>query len=199
LSSEGQTFWQWLALNTARIQAQDRNDFQGMADEIAAAFHHSYPDLFWEIDHLSQPWVFCVSADGDRGLFPAVIQAVRGAPTLPGWNVQAFRRRGSLTVAIRMSGHKLGYEDIWCSVAPQGKGVDIVLHIDGLGTPSNHVLEQAAFVLLDNAVGEYDAVMKIANLRCEPLLANSVRRVDYFPLSELPLYLDRADHERSMH
>ena len=83
LRSEGQTFWEWLALNTARIQAQDRRAFQEIADEISAAFHRSYPDLFWEIDHRPQPWVFCVSADGNKELFPAMIQAVRGAPAVP--------------------------------------------------------------------------------------------------------------------
>ena len=128
-------------------------------------------------------------------MFPAVIQAVGAAPRLPGWDVQAFRRRGSLTVAVRMGERKLGYEDIWCHVEAQPNGVDIVLHVYGLDHATDDVLERAAFVLLNNAVGEYDAATKIASLRCEPLSANPVRRVDYFPLNALPKYLDSNDRE----
>src|SRR5262249_43328585 len=115
------------------------------------------------------------------------------------WDVQAFRRRGPLTVAIRMGEHTLGNEDIWCCVDDQDNGVDIILQVKGLGRTTDGALEQAAFVLLNNAVGEYDAVTKIANLRCEPLPVNPVRRANYFPLSELPQYLDSSDRGRSRH
>lgn|SRR5262245_2238775 len=166
-----------------------------MADEISKAFGSHYPDLVWEItSNGSHPWVFCVSADGNRALFPTVSQAVHAAPVLPDWSVQAFRSRGSLDVVLDMGGHQLGYADVWCNVRPRGSAVDVTLHIRGLSPATDKTLAQGALVLLDNAVGEYDGAMKIAQLDREPLLANPVRTADYFPLAELPQYLDGMNH-----
>ena len=171
-----------------------------MGDEISKVFASAYPSLVWEITHnRSGPWVFCVSADGNRELFPAVSEAVRAAPDLPGWIVQAFRSRGSLDVVIEMNGRTLGYGDIWCNVRPTTSGVDVTLHIKGLSPATDQALAQAALVLLDNAIGEYDAVMKIARLGRAPLAADSVRRADYFPLADLPEYLDSIDQSLARH
>ena len=199
-TSEGKAFLAWLASNTARIQSHDRQDFQRIADEISKAFASAYPDLVWEVTKGgSGPWVFCVSADGKRELFPAVGQAVRAAPDLPGWIVQAFRSRGSLNVGIEMNGRTLAYADIWCHVHPTASGVDVMLHIAGLSPATDRELAQGALVLLDNAVGEYDAVMKIGRLGRAPLAVDPVRRADYFPLAELPRYLDSINPSSSRH
>ena len=195
--SEGDTFWTWLAANTARIQSCDKQGFTRMGDEISKAFSSAYPDLVWEISQAgSHPWLFCVSADGRRELFPAVSQAVRAAPDLPGWRVQAFRSRGSLNAVLDLGGRKFGYEDIWCQVAARASGVHVTLCIKGLTPATDRALGRAALVLLDNAVGEYDAVMKITQLSRGPLPANPVRRADFFPLAELPRYLDKIGGER---
>src|SRR5262249_34826741 len=155
-------FWHWLAENTSRIQSGGKENVPSMTEEITRAFKRSYPDLGWEISPAkSPPWQFCVSADGNRQLFPKVESAVREAPEIPGWQIQAFRPRGSLTAEIDMGGHKLSYEDIWCSVRPQDGGTHVTLWIRGLSPETDGVLSGAALILLDNAVGEYDAVMKI--------------------------------------
>jgi hypothetical protein len=194
--SESNTFWAWLAANTARIKSHDKRDFQRIGDEISKAFRSTYPDLVWEISPSdSQPWLFCVSADGNRELFPAVSRAVDAAPDLPGWKVQAFRSRGSLNGVIDMGGHKLGYENVWCSVDVHSGGVAVTLYIEGLSPATDEALKGVALILLDDAVGEYDAVMKIAQLNRGPLPANPVRRTDFFPLAELPQYLDGINHE----
>ncbi|MFO0811307.1 MAG: hypothetical protein U0746_21975 [Gemmataceae bacterium] len=184
-------FWDWLGANTKRIQSAVKLDTQAMAEEIGREFKRSYPDLVWEVSPVpSGPWLFCVSANGDRELFPQVLDAVRNAPEVPGWKVQAFRPRGSLTAVIEMGGRTLGYEDIWCDVHRIGDGVKVTLLVRGMTPDLVEVLTPPAFVLLDNAVGEYDAVVKIAELDCGPLPSNPVRRDDLFPLAELPAYLD---------
>jgi hypothetical protein len=185
------TFWSWLGANTTRIQAGLQRDPQAIAGEVGQQFRQFYPDLVWEVSPAqSGPWLFCVSANGNRKLFPHVLQAVRDAPDVPGWKVQPFRPRGSLTAEIDMGGHKLGYDDIWCSVQPAGDGVQVTLWVRGLTPKLDPVLSPAVLILLDNAVGEYDAVVKIAELNRGPLPPNPVRQDDFFPLAELPAHLD---------
>jgi hypothetical protein len=186
-----QGFWPWLVANTARIQSGLKQDPERFADEIGREFKASYPGLVWEISPAAAPpWLFCVSADGRRELFPMVEQAVRAAPELPGWTLQAFRTRGSLTAEIEMAGRKVGYDDIWCRVEPQGGGVRVTLCIRGLSPQSDEALSPAALILLDNAVGEYDSVMKIRQLDRGPLPPDPQRRDEFFPLAELPRFLD---------
>jgi hypothetical protein len=190
-TAPGGDFWNWLGANTARIQSSLQQDPRGISEEIGREFNKAYPDLAWEVSPArSAPWLFCVSANGNRDLFPRVVRAVQGAPEVPGWMIQAFRPRGSLTGAINLGDQTLGYEDIWCSVQPLGDGIRVVLWVRGMTPELDEVLSPAALILLDNAVGESDAVMKITQLDRGPLPPNPIRRDDFFPLAELPRYLD---------
>jgi hypothetical protein len=184
-------FWDWLAANTERIQSGLKQDPQSATAEIRRAFKQSYPDLTWEVSPVkSGPWLFCISADGNPNLFPKVQLAIHDAPEVPGWKIRAFRPRGSLTAEIDMGGRKLGYDDIWCSVEPLTGGVRVKLWIRGLSPQSDRALSPAAAILLDNAVGEYDAVMKIKQLDRGPLPPGPQKTDRFFPLTELPQFLD---------
>jgi hypothetical protein len=159
--------------------------------QVGQVFEAAYPGLTWEISpSKSGPWLFCVSTDGNRELFPRVQQAVAAAPAIPGWSVQAFRPRGSLNAVLEMGGRKLGYDDIWCSVERQRSGLAVTLWIRGLDQQADQALGGAALVLLDNAVGEYDAVTKIGQLNRGPLPPDPQETATFFPLSLLPAYLD---------
>ena len=185
-------FWVWLAANTSRIQAPGGQAVEAVAGELSRMFKKACPDLAWEISPSeSGPWLFCVSADGNPRLFDQVKSVVAGAPAIRGWEVKAFRQRGSLDAVIEMNGRKLGYDDIWCAVEPDGTKARVTLLVNGLTPDSAEVLLRAALVLLDNAVGEHDAVVKISELNNGPLPMKPMRSETLFPLSELPAFLDR--------
>jgi hypothetical protein len=187
-------FWAWLAENTERIHSRLPKEPSVIGAEIGRHFKESYPELTWEVSPTpNPPWVFCISADGRQELFPKVEEAVKAAPAaLPGWKIQAFRPRGALTAEIDMGGQTLGYDDIWCEVSRSGGGATITLRIRGLTPESTRALGGAALILLDNAVGEYDAVTKIHGLDCGPLPPDPQRSERFFPLRELPAFLDGA-------
>ena len=98
--------------------------------------------------------------------------------------------------SIDMHGRKLGYDDIWCDVEPDGERARVTLLVRGLTAESAEALLGAALVLLDNAVGEHDAMAKISELNNCPLPRQPVRAPGFFPLSELPAYLDGREAER---
>jgi len=185
-------FWDWLAANTDRIQSELRQNPQGIGEEIGKAFRRDFPELHWEITPSeATAWLFCISADGDREKFPRVQRAVSAAPDIPSWKVQAFRPRGSMDGELQFGDQKLGVDDIWCSAEPSGDGVRLTLWIRGLSPLTDPILSRAALILLDNAIGEYDAVMKISWLSREPLPENPERTEGLFPLRDLPGLLDR--------
>ena len=195
---DSQGFWAWLTANGPRIQSNGRQGAGKASIELSTAFAKSYPDLTWEITPSdSGPWVFCISADGNPELFDQVRSAVAQAPRIKGWEIKAFRQRGSLNAVIEMSGRKLSYDDLWCAVKPDGSRAQVTVYVRGLTLESANPLLGASLVLLDNAVGEHDSVMRISELKNAPLPENPVRSEFFFPLSELPAYLDRLDDPKA--
>jgi hypothetical protein len=193
-------FWQWLSENAQRLQSGLQGpDGSSLSREIADAFRASYPDLVWEISPADvPPWTFCVSADGDPDLFAAVLQAVKDAPQVSGWVVRAFRPRSGIAGRIEIEGQTLGPEDVWCAVRPLDDGrIDLVLCIGGLTEETDDVLSRAALILLDDAVGEYDAVTRISELDRAALPTNPTASENFFPLTSLPAFLDRLAPPRS--
>lgn len=66
-----------------------------------------------------------------------------------------------------------------------------MLLVRGFTAKSADDLISAALVLLDNAVGEYDATARLSQVECGPLPSRPERSPTRFPLAELPGYLDR--------
>lgn len=189
---ESSDFWQWLRANTSRIQSGDRKAVGTIPGEISVAFKKFYPSLVWEITpKMTGPWIFSISADGNRDLFDQVRAVTAAAPPISGWEIVAFRQRGSLDVTLDINGQTLDYDDIWCTVEPVGSQARVTLHIRRLAQTSSEQILGASLVLLDNAIGEYDAVMKILDLNNAPLPAHLTKSDTFFPLRELPAYLDR--------
>ncbi len=192
-AASARAFWDWLSRDGERIKSGLARDQQEIREEIHQAFERAFPQLVWEIAVTEDgPWTFCISADGDREKFPLVERAAAEAPDLPGWHIQAFRPRGDLDCTICMDDKELSCDDVWCAVQPSDHGLNLCLQIKGLDEDNAEMLIGAAFILLDNAVGEYDAVMRIGDVEIDVLPDEPIPHPLYFPLHELPAYLDRA-------
>ena len=186
-------FWDWLGENTARVQTGLKRCVGDVAEEVGKEFDKAYPGLVWEVTvpGRGEPWVFCVSGNGNRKLFPRVERAVKEAPKVKGWKIQAFRPRGPLDSEISMHGQTLDADDVWCEVSPGKARVSVVLHLRGVTLQSEAVLSQMALILMDNAIGEYDSVMKIADVEIALLEGTPKVSGSFFRLRNLPAFLDR--------
>jgi hypothetical protein len=184
-------FWEWFSQNADQIRTAGAGQVRdGIAPELGTRLKECHPGLVWEIAADSDVWELCISADGNRDAFPAVIEMVEAAPAIPGWAVRAFRQRGKLDVSLEFAGHKLTYDDIWFTADRVGNGLSVTLWIKGLTKETDRMLSQAALILLDNALGEYDAVMHIVELNRGPLPKNPETRPGLHPLSQLPERVD---------
>ncbi len=96
---------------------------------------------------------------------------------------------------VVLDGQSLGGDDVWCeieSVKRGGGAVSLVLHLRGDTVETEEVLSQAALILLDNAIGEYDSVMRVAEIDLALLEGKPKRSDRFFPLRDLPAFLDRT-------
>lgn len=186
-------FWGWLGENTARVKRGLKRGTGRVVEEVGERFDEAFPGLVWEVSPADRgPWLFCVSANGDGKLFPRVERVVREAPEVAGWTIQAFRPRGEAGAEITLNDVTLGGGDVWCEVRKARRGIDLVLHVRGATAENHEMITQAALILLDNAIGEYDTVKRIAELDVAMLEGRPRKSEGFFPLKELPGFLDGA-------
>jgi hypothetical protein len=141
-----------------------------------------HPGLVFEFEVQCAPRSFVVSADGDSSLFPTVLDVVERAPPLPGWKVLAFRQPGRADVSIEMRGVRLGPDDISAAVRPHAGLADITLFVRDYSAENGEALGHAAFILLDNALGEFLVETAIGGLELRPL---AEAPADSIPMAEL--------------
>lgn len=191
-SQAARKFWEWLVANGPQTMSEDAQVRENASDQLSDVFHEAFPDLTWEIEvQDDDDFWFIISADGVPDRIDDVVQAVRNAPKVPGWKIVPFRQRGSLDVSLQMHGRKLTYQDIWCQAETVGWQANVVFNIDGLTKENKDDLIGATFVLIDNAIGEFDSMVRLGELHFQPLEDEPVQQENYFPLSDLPDYIDR--------
>jgi hypothetical protein len=184
-------FWEWFAQNADQIRTAGAEQVRdGIAPELGTRLKQCHPGLVWEIAADSDEWEMCISADGNRDVFPAVTEVVEAAPAIPGWAIRAFRQRGALDVRLEFGDFVLTYDDIWFTADRVGDGLSVTLWIKGLTQETDRMLSQGALILLDNALGEYDAVTRIVELNRGPLPKTPETRPGLHPLSQLPEMVD---------
>lgn len=183
-------FWNWFVVNKFRL-ASVRTDDTRLIDELSRALSHVDRGLTCEIrtteDGRHQ---FAVSADGNRYRFPDVQRLVAAAPSMPNWDVVAFRqRKAGQSWTVKIDEVTLDVNDIWFWPTESGDAIDLTLFVRGL-TPDNYqTVTEASYMMLDWALGEYDLEMHVGHLDWQPLPVDPVSAW-LKPFWALPDYVD---------
>jgi hypothetical protein len=109
------------------------------------------------------------------------------APSLPRWKFIKFRPRRKPN-DISYGGAYVKHEAVTVQVTPAGQKADIVVFIPGYNGNARSAYVSIAFLLLDQARGEYDVEMKVGKIQVKPVPPASVQT---HSLEELPKVVDR--------
>lgn len=113
---------------------------------------------------------------------------VAAAPKLDRWHITAFRPRRTPLNSIQIGEICIGPGDVEFSLLTKGSTIGIQLFI--LGFQENDVtFKQIAYLMLDDALGEYDVETKVALIKMLPPEAPRTPR--RYPFSELPSLFDQ--------
>ena len=131
---------------------------------------------------------FVISAGGIRKAFPPVSALVAAAPKLERWKITGFRPRRTPFNGVKIGLTQVNSEEVEYSLVTNGMKIGIQLFIPGL---RDDVLafKQIGYLLLDEALGEYDVEIKVGPIQMLP--ADASRTAERFPLSELPADFDQ--------
>lgn len=164
-------------------------DQERIFDELAAHLQEVDKNLCFEFGPKDKDRVreFVISAAGIKSSFPAVVALANAAPALARWQITPFRPRRATLPLIEFRGKKIDPADVQFSLLDNGRTAGIYIYLPGF-REGDHDLGQIAYLLLDEALGEYDVEMRLGLIKMfPPESSGDLRR---YPLHELPVLFD---------
>ena len=197
-------FWQWFQKHQPELSAMQSPDAPIFAD-IGRQIKNIDKDLVFEIAPLpAGKKCLAVSANCNAALFPLVENTVAAAPVIKDWKVEAFRRRVpagmlkqlSISAQPAVNGKIIpnaapigvAVKDMRFKLAWEGDKARLTLFIKNYKAdgPQSHMAE----LMVQQAVGEYDSVKKVLEIKCQADSAAAAK--DAKPFEELPAALDKV-------
>jgi hypothetical protein len=182
-----QAFWNWFQKNEDNLFDFEK-DQERVFDRLSAELHKVDPNLTFEFGPKENGRrEFTISADGIRKAFPAVEKLYTAAPALPRWKLQRFRQRREPS-DISFRGVRVAASGVRVDATRQGEKADIAVFIPGYSEAARETYMGITFLLLDQALGEYDVETRIGKIRAED---TSKAPPKAYPLKELPMRFDQ--------
>ena len=168
-----QNFWRWFE-NNLEILNRFEPGMDDVLDSISSALSEYNPNLAFEISEpINGIREFIISADGVAKEFPSVIELYEAKPDLSGWTITAFRPRMSLEYSIRFGPLDLNPDELWIYWRESEGYFDLIIYFPDFNEEDKNIFVNAAYILLDMAIGEY-------------YVATGIRYIDHQLLPENP-------------
>ncbi|WP_156285870.1 hypothetical protein [Oceanivirga salmonicida] len=160
-----ENFWKWFSENEKEYyeNIENKEMQEKLLNELSKRLKAINKGLTFEFGYLKNDKIeFVISADGIKEVFPFVIELVDNVSELKYFKVFAFRQKGETEdIEIEYAGLKLSYDDIYFRYAIDEDGLGLELNIRNF-EKDNNAIYNAVYILLDNLLGEYDAITYIS-------------------------------------
>ena len=161
-----QGFWQWFLANEARHHTFDPRDVSGrepLFNELSKRLEAVHADLTFEFSPVFDDGTreLVISADGIKAAFPAVEALCEAAPSIPRWRIVKFRPRRTPILPIRIPGLEIDPKTVHYTLFRDGIKIGIMLFHQGYKADLENAYATAMYLLLDEALGEYDVETKV--------------------------------------
>jgi hypothetical protein len=165
-------FWSWFNRNRERLHGVGPNNRE-LFFEVSKRVKKVHPGLVTEFAMSDGRAVeIVISADGNKSVFPEVLELTAAAPTIPGWKVTAFRQPGKQDVTVQMGNGQLNAKSLWFRAEPDEEKVGLRVFIPGLDEGNRQQLSHIGFLLLDNALGEFLVETSVGYIDFQPAPAD---------------------------
>ena len=188
-------FWAWFTDHSERLLQAGPDVQAPVYRRLGEQLRHYDDGLTWEMAAKRDPREFVVSADGSRALFPAVRRLIDAAPEVPGWTFIAFRQRSADKFELEFGGIKISPDDVWFRSEPAGSVCHLAVYLPGLTADNEPMLGNAAFIMMDALLGEYDTTTKVGRIEFAALPVDPVA-AGLQPFSRLAEVIDDPEGTR---
>ena len=184
-------FWDWFARHDEELfnfDPHDEVERERIFGELISKLKNVDPDLAFEFGPNTPKREFVISAGGVRRAFPAVIALAQAAPPLVRWQVIAFRPRRTPVNSLKFRGKQVDPSGVQFSLLDNGNIAGHRLFVPGFRDGDADWM-QVAYLLLDEALGEYDVETRLGLIKIHSIDAQT--KEERYPLSELPKLFDQ--------
>jgi hypothetical protein len=184
-------FWSWFIQHEVELFEFDPKrvtERENLFNQLATELHKVHPDLAFEFGPKGPRRDFVISAAGIKDAFPAVIGLADAAPNLDRWQFTAFRPRRAPINVVELGGKRIDPQDVQFSLVDNGKIAGLYLFIPGY-RDGDVDLKQIGYLLLDEALGEYDVETRLGLIKMLP--PDTRTEGDRYPLPDLPALFDQ--------
>jgi hypothetical protein len=187
--NSAERFWKWFEQNAPFYEKlQNDPEVETKLNAVTAQLRLFDKRLTCEFLASEAPvHEFIISADGQREAFSAVESLVAAAPSLPHWKIIAFRQRGNAECVVKYQDIELGPHHMRFRL--EGDGDRVGIHLYLCGVELRPEVEGAVFILLDNALGEYDMETKVGFVE-RYSLGSEDEHASLKPFEQLPAAFD---------
>ncbi len=180
-------FWRWFIDHEEEL-FNFEIDRERTFDKLSRQLTRIDANLCFEFGPKQPRREIVLSAGGIKSAFPAVVALASAAPELRKFRVTAFRpRRGTLNV-IEFREKSVDPKDVQFSLLDNGKIAGICLFVPGFRNDDLD-LKQVGYLMLDEALGEYDVECKLGLIEMLPPEAKT--NTERHPLADLPALFDQ--------
>ena len=156
-------FWRWFQRNEAALFDFEL-DQERIFDRLGAEMRKVHPSLTFEFGPKQRNRrEFVISADGIRQAFPKVESLFAAAPPLPKWQFIKFRPRREL-LDLSYDGVSVKASSVFVLLRPDGAKAGVTVVIPGYTKAAHRTYLAIAFLLLDQAIGEYDVETRVGSI-----------------------------------
>jgi hypothetical protein len=185
-------FWKWFVENEEELFKYRPID-ELLFDKIAVQLRKVHADLTFEIGPPRDVQrEFVISAGGVKSAFPHVTRLVAATPTLARWVITPFRPRRKVIGVVQIQGKRVDPEDVQFSLLDNGVIAGIHLFLPGFHE-ADKILKQIGYLLLDDALGEFDVESNLGFIKMLPIDAETDE--DRYPLTELAAKFDQLNRQ----
>ena len=179
-------FWRWFQRNEADLFNFER-DQEAIFDRLAAEMHKVRPSLTFEFGPKENGRrEFVISADGIKDAFPKVESLYASAPAMAHWKFVKFRPRRE-PFDINYGDISVKADTVSVLLEPDDQKVSLTVFIPGYDQENHNAYAGIAFLLLDQAVGEYDVETRVGYIEVKD---SSQAPAQARSLQELPKAFD---------
>ncbi|MFL6657591.1 MAG: hypothetical protein ACJ8GW_05935 [Massilia sp.] len=186
VASSEADFWRWFQAHDKMLFDFESNQ-EAVFDQLGARMHAVNASLTFEFGPKQNGQrEFVISANGNRAAFPNVEKLFAAAPPLERWKIIKFRpRREALDISY--AGLTVKADSVTVVIERDGPKAALIVLLPGYSQAEHDAYGGIAFLLLDQALGEFDVETRVGGV---DFAAPSARYSKAIPLKDLPRAFD---------
>lgn len=177
-------FWAWFQKNEEKIFYFEK-DQENIFNELSLRMNKVNPDLTFEFGPVGDNGKreFVISAGGIKSAFPFVESLYSSSPSLKRWVFIKYRPRRSPLQDIDYGGISVAVKNVKYKMFKDKDKVGLIIFIEGYNKEQEIIYGNIGYLLLDEALGEYDIETKVGFIEFQGNDSKYYERSQ--PLSEL--------------